>query len=100
MENSIFKCIIGFRDKKEADFFRINNKERNWDELTTIGQGLEHARRYPISKFLVESMNYDCVTRGASNLVEEEVVNVNYYFFNCFIRITFFFGITILFLLF
>jgi len=42
---NLFQQIIGFKDKKESDFFRINNTERDWSEYTTIGLGIEFARR-------------------------------------------------------
>ncbi len=71
---SLFKQIIGFKDKKESDFFRINNTERDWSEYTTIGLGIEFARRNPCTKYLVESMNYNCVIRGQKNINAEKLV--------------------------
>ncbi len=78
----MYHKIMGFNGPKDSATIKKANPERNWDGYTTIGEGFKFAKSNKISKYFIESYNYNCVERTKKNLY-----NLNFYIHFLFVCI-------------
>ena len=68
-----FEKIIGFATQKSSREIREANDYSDWSDYTTIKRGVTFARSHKITKFLIESWNYDAVHRNKHSEVSKNI---------------------------